>query len=211
MDQGLQVSGNRPRAGSRSFSLRSDKSQDKATLSLTQSQINEKHRRDSLLRGESKANPNAAMIEAQPAGSSLLQPSSLHYTFVLFHMARFSLKRSRSSPGPGNADANKIKRPALAASELTTLSSLRASTYKDVHGNQIGQSLSHGHYCATRFADQVAAEPDLCNPTRPRWERPLDTIRSFEKAIDGGYQRRSTSRSGTSPLSCLYKIKHMAY
>lgn len=44
-------------------------------------------------------------------------------------------------------------------------------------------------------------EPDLSNPTRPRWERPLDTIRSFEKAIDGGYTRRSVSRSGTTPRS----------
>lgn len=43
-----------------------------------------------------------------------------------------------------------------------------------------------------------AAEPDLANPTRPRWERPLDTIRSFEKAIDSGYKRRSSMiRAGT--------------
>lgn len=26
-------------------------------------------------------------------------------------------------------------------------------------------------------------EPDLTNPTRHRWERPLDTIRGFEAAI----------------------------
>lgn len=29
-----------------------------------------------------------------------------------------------------------------------------------------------------------AAEPDLSNPTRYRFERPLDTIRSFEAAIE---------------------------
>lgn len=46
------------------------------------------------------------------------------------------------------------------------------------------------------------ADPDRSNPTRSRWERPLDTIRSFEAAIDGNYARKS-SRSGTlkSPLS----------
>lgn len=31
------------------------------------------------------------------------------------------------------------------------------------------------------FATTV--EPDLTNPTRHRWERPLDTIRGFEAAI----------------------------
>ncbi|CAK7219765.1 hypothetical protein SCUCBS95973_003929 [Sporothrix curviconia] len=36
------------------------------------------------------------------------------------------------------------------------------------------------------------SEPDKSNPTRYRWERPLDTIRSFEAAIDGGYTRKSS-------------------
>jgi hypothetical protein len=31
------------------------------------------------------------------------------------------------------------------------------------------------------------ADPDWSNPTRPRFERPLDTIRSFEAAIYGTY------------------------
>ena len=45
--------------------------------------------------------------------------------------------------------------------------------------------------------DSSTVDPDLSNPTRPRLERPLDTIRSFEKAIDNGYKRRSSYlRSG---------------
>jgi hypothetical protein len=36
-------------------------------------------------------------------------------------------------------------------------------------------------------------DPDLSNPTRSRWERPLDTIKSFEAAIDGEYRRRAQS------------------
>lgn len=40
------------------------------------------------------------------------------------------------------------------------------------------------------------ADPDLSNPTRNRWERPLDTIRSFEAAIEGDYARRSMHRAG---------------
>ncbi|KAL9587113.1 MAG: hypothetical protein Q9212_000480 [Teloschistes hypoglaucus] len=39
------------------------------------------------------------------------------------------------------------------------------------------------------------ADPDRSNPTRPRLERPLDTIRSFEAAIDGSYERRPPSRA----------------
>ncbi|KAL9020996.1 MAG: hypothetical protein Q9185_001823 [Variospora sp. 1 TL-2023] len=40
-------------------------------------------------------------------------------------------------------------------------------------------------------------DPDRSNPTRPRLERPLDTIRAFEAAIDGSYERRPPSRGGT--------------
>ena len=50
-------------------------------------------------------------------------------------------------------------------------------------------------------ANAVTADPDLSNPTRPRMERPLDTIRSFEAAIDGSYNRRASFRAGTT--SCL--------
>lgn len=44
--------------------------------------------------------------------------------------------------------------------------------YKDIYGRQI-------------------AEPDLANPTRSRWERPLDTVRAFQESIDRGYKRQS--------------------
>ena len=53
-----------------------------------------------------------------------------------------------------------------------------------VHVSQRTQSLT------------FAVEPDLSNPTRNRWERPLDTIRSFEAAIDGEYKRRSIVMRG---------------
>lgn len=45
----------------------------------------------------------------------------------------------------------------------------------------------------------ASADPDLSNPTRPRFERPLDTIRSFEAAIYGAYSttRGSYARTGT--------------
>ena len=52
-------------------------------------------------------------------------------------------------------------------------------------------------------ANALTADPDLSNPTRPRMERPLDTIRSFEAAIDGSYSRRASFRAGTR--HCLLK------
>ncbi|KAK4230581.1 meiotically up-regulated gene 9 protein [Podospora fimiseda] len=69
----------------------------------------------------------------------------------------------------------------VAATVKSSLASLRNVQHKDVWGNPI-------------------ADPDRSNPTRSRWERPLDTIRSFEAAIDGGYNnRRSMIRPGTIP------------
>ena len=47
--------------------------------------------------------------------------------------------------------------------------------------------------------DSSLADPDRSNPTRPRLERPLDTIRAFEAAIDGSYERRPPSRAGQFP------------
>jgi len=75
---------------------------------------------------------------------------------------------------------------AVAAMKSEPLSApLRSMQHKDSYGN-------------------VIAEPDKSNPTRPRWERPLDTIRSFEAAIDGGYARRSMYRAeneSAAPMS----------
>lgn len=67
----------------------------------------------------------------------------------------------------------------VAAYVKSSLASLRSIQHKDAFGNPI-------------------ADPDRSNPTRSRWERPLDTIRSFEAAIDGGYNnRRSIIRPDT--------------
>ncbi|KAF9879794.1 hypothetical protein CkaCkLH20_02605 [Colletotrichum karsti] len=60
---------------------------------------------------------------------------------------------------------------AVQAMTKSSLAPLRSIQHKDGLGNPI-------------------AEPDRSNPTRSRWERPLDTIRSFEAAIDGGYRDR---------------------
>lgn len=60
----------------------------------------------------------------------------------------------------------------VAVGQSSNLESLRSIQHRDQNGNLI-------------------VDPDRSNPTRNRWERPLDTIRSFEAAIDGSYARRS--------------------
>lgn len=78
-----------------------------------------------------------------------------------------------------------------AALEKPTLQSLRSFQHSDVNGNLIGKCFSIFQH--TRRPLTRPAEPDFSNPTRSRWERPLDTIRSFEAAIDGEYRRRASA------------------
>ncbi|EKD19324.1 uncharacterized protein L3040_009235 [Drepanopeziza brunnea f. sp. 'multigermtubi'] len=66
--------------------------------------------------------------------------------------------------------------PSMVAREQSSLASIRAIQHLDNYGNPI-------------------ADPDRSNPTRSRWERPLDTIRAFEAAIDGNHSRRSYART----------------
>ena len=84
-----------------------------------------------------------------------------------------------------------VPQPAVAnVLEETTLTDLRQVRHKDAYGNEIGMYVSV--YYVSRSLMPYAVDPDLSNPTRPRLERPLDTIKNFEKAIDDGYKRRST-------------------
>ncbi|ODM14667.1 hypothetical protein SI65_09856 [Aspergillus cristatus] len=66
--------------------------------------------------------------------------------------------------------------PMAVALEKSNLGNLRDMAHKDQYGN-------------------VITDPDLSNPTRPRLERPLDTIRSFEVAIDGTYASNNANAS----------------
>ncbi|KAK7701151.1 hypothetical protein SLS64_010483 [Diaporthe eres] len=71
---------------------------------------------------------------------------------------------------------NEAEPSAIAAHATNNLQSLRGLQHKDQSGN-------------------VITDPDLSNPTRWREERPLDTIRAFEAAIEGSY-RNSMINSG---------------
>jgi len=147
MDQAIQgqQQGQRPRASTR-YSFRSDKSNE-----LHQVKSNkQKHERkvSDHYDPNTKANPNAAMNEAQPIAAALEKP---------------------------------------------TLQSLRSFQHSDASGNPI-------------------VDPDLSNPTRSRWERPLDTIKSFEAAIDGEYKRRAQSmRADQSDVMSGYNSRRSSY
>ncbi|KAI0450603.1 hypothetical protein F5B21DRAFT_508016 [Xylaria acuta] len=74
------------------------------------------------------------------------------------------------------------REPAMEAQTVSERPALRAIQHRDFQGNPI-------------------ADPDRSNPTRSRWERPLDTIRSFEAAIDGGYNRKSFYGPGSESVA----------
>lgn len=96
----------------------------------------------------------------------------------------------------GKADPNAAmneSQPIAAALEKPTLQSLRSFQHTDTDGNPI-------------------TDPDLSNPTRSRWERPLDTIRSFEAAIDSEYKRRAhTVRDSTTEVMSGYNSRRSSY
>ncbi|KAK1536141.1 hypothetical protein CPAR01_09683 [Colletotrichum paranaense] len=83
---------------------------------------------------------------------------------------------SKADPTVAMSEAEPSSEAAVQAMTKTSLAPLRAIQHKDTTGAPI-------------------AEPDRSNPTRSRWERPLDTIRSFEAAIDGGYRDRDRRQS----------------
>lgn len=82
------------------------------------------------------------------------------------------------------------------ALEKSNLGSLRDFVYKDQYGNPISALvwLRYFENCCLLI---VIADPDLANPTRPRLERPLETIRSFEAAIYGKQSVRPASFART--------------
>ncbi|KAF1840012.1 uncharacterized protein K460DRAFT_215127 [Cucurbitaria berberidis CBS 394.84] len=137
----------RPRSKS-TFSYHSGKSHDSPSKSKHERKESASEKRKTHYDPSTKANPNAAMNEAQPIAAALEKP---------------------------------------------TLQSLRSFQHNDAAGNPI-------------------ADPDLSNPTRSRWERPLDTVRSFEAAIDGEYKRRAASmRADQTDVMSGYGSRRSSY
>ncbi|KAL1303707.1 hypothetical protein AAFC00_007059 [Neodothiora populina] len=104
---------------------------------------------------------------------------------------RDSFWKGGSKANP-NAAMNEVQPGDAAVLEKATIESLRKVQHKDRDGN-------------------IIADPDLSNPTRSRWERPLDTIRSFDKNIEAGYKRRSLSRSESYDPREQYASRRSSY
>ncbi|KAJ6114592.1 hypothetical protein N7486_000370 [Penicillium sp. IBT 16267x] len=178
---------------SRGFSVKSDNSRRSSGHKSQLSESSEEKARRNL---HTKADPLVAMTELQPS------------MFLSSHGARFDLRdRTR---------AILMLYIVAVALEKSNLASLRETQHKDQFGNPISSS----HYqrkkeslvgeiqpcfwhvncsCLLTLAFFIA-DPDWSNPTRPRFERPLDTIRSFEAAINGTYgtsRRDSYARTGS--------------
>ncbi|GAO14447.1 hypothetical protein UVI_02031600 [Ustilaginoidea virens] len=80
-------------------------------------------------------------------------------------------------------------------SQKTHQSSGSKHEYHETHEEKEAKRLHSKADPTLAMNEAEPADPDKSNPTRNRWERPLDTIRSFEAAIDGGYQRKSMYRA----------------
>lgn len=183
MDQSQQQA--RPRAKS-TLSFNSNKSRDAPSSPKHERKISESERRKTHYDPNTKANPNAAMNEIQPSTRLILCCVDSLITDDAQSLPRSrSLHYSRSVPF-----STKIL---LAMTLVRRACSVLASVWT--------------------LADQhLSVDPDLSNPTRSRWERPLDTIRSFEAAIDGEYKRRAQSmRADQTDIMSGYNSRRSSY
>lgn len=89
--------------------------------------------------------------------------------------------QSKADPSMAITEAE----PSVVATQKSSMAPIRSIQHRDNQGNPI-------------------ADPDRSNPTRNRWERPLDTIRSFEAAIDGNYSRKSYIRTESAESGSNY-------
>lgn len=135
--------------------------------------------------------------------NAVLLSSVLFFAFVWRH----SIIMAVDFQGGGqeaNVDLDKVAN----LIEQSTLQSLRGVQHVDASGNPICTLIIIVHELS--FTDSILAEPDLSNPTRPRFERPLDTIRSFEKAIDNGYKRRTSFQRAGMDCKLYSSTKELA-
>ena len=85
------------------------------------------------------------------------------------------------------------------ALEESNLGDLRKMVHKDAAGNIISEppKLYKPMFDQWTLIATCSADPDRANPTRPRLERPLETIMSFQRNIDyTDHTRRSPYAPG---------------
>lgn len=91
------------------------------------------------------------------------------------------LSKGTKDPNTAISDAQPMTR---AMNENVTLTPLSSMQHKDWKGD-------------------IISDPDRSNPGRARMERPLDTIRSFEAAVDSNHKRKVMARSESVDLNTM--------
>ncbi|KAI9830766.1 MAG: hypothetical protein M1826_004399 [Phylliscum demangeonii] len=111
-------------------------------------------------------------FSSNKSAKSLASSPSVRKADLRETTAEKSRNRLQSKADPSLA-IHEVEPSIAATTQKSNLESLRAIQHRDTKGN-------------------IIADPDRSNPTRSRWERPLDTIRSFEAAIDDASARRQS-------------------
>lgn len=141
---------------------------------------------------QQQARPRAKSTLSFGSNKSRDTPSSPKHERKISESERRKTHYDPNTKANPNAAMEEMQ-PVAAALEKPTLASLRSFQHRDSAGNDI-------------------VDPDLSNPTRSRWERPLDTIRSFEAAIDGEYRRRAQSmRADQTDVMSGYNSRRSSY
>ncbi|KAI0852607.1 hypothetical protein F5Y00DRAFT_273178 [Daldinia vernicosa] len=146
------------------------------------------------LRQQQRQQPVIPVKPSEPQKPERVRPKSRAFSFRSDKSHRSSNSHNKNNNNAHETSAEKEANrlhgktdPTLAMTELEPSmeaqskgginpASLRSFQHKDIYGNPI-------------------TDPDRSNPTRSRSERPLDTIRAFEAAIDGAYSRQSDTAS----------------
>ncbi|KAH8434370.1 DUF2406 domain-containing protein [Aspergillus melleus] len=88
---------------------------------------------------------------------------------------------SRASSDRTGSIASHEKKSSLSSKADPNQALNEAQPMANVGGSDLFSLRSMQHRDAE---GKIITEPDLTNPTRPRFERPLDTIKNFEAAIE---------------------------
>lgn len=135
--------------------------------------------RDTRASEKGRTKPRSFSIRSDKSSSS----NGNHRHDTIETHAEKESRRLHSKADPTLA-MNEAEPSAVAAEVKSNFTPLREIAHLDNNGNPI-------------------SEPDVSNPTRYRWERPLDTIRSFEAAIDGQYNNRKSALYQSSDIDSV--------
>jgi len=146
----------------------------------------------------SQASASAQASQVQPPPSSHSKSKSRSFSFHSDKNKEHKRSGSKSDDHHESTADKEALRIHSKADPTLAMSEVEPSMEAAMTHSQLAPLRSIQHH--DTFGNPIA-DPDKSNPTRNRWERPLDTIRSFEAAIDGNYRRKSTAKPDVDPVS----------